>query len=56
MRGFDQNALGPQAAAGESSGGQAVAVLNQELRFPIWNSLKGGVLWDAGNVWLTAGE
>jgi outer membrane protein assembly factor BamA len=54
VRGFEQNALGPLTAEGESLGGQAVAVINQELRFPIWRSLHGGVFWDAGNVWLTS--
>ena len=43
-------------AEGDSLGGQAVAVLNQELRFPIWKRLHGGVFWDAGNVWLTSGQ
>jgi outer membrane protein insertion porin family len=33
-----------------------VAVLNEELRFPIWKRLQGGVFWDAGNVWRTAGQ
>jgi len=54
VRGFDQNALGPLTEAGDSLGGQAVAVINQELRFPIWKRLHGGVFWDAGNVWLTS--
>jgi outer membrane protein assembly factor BamA/autotransporter translocation and assembly factor TamB len=52
VRGFEQNGLGPQTAEGDSLGGQAVAVLNQELRFPIWKRVKGGVFWDAGEVWL----
>jgi outer membrane protein assembly factor BamA len=56
VRGFDQNALGPQTAEGDALGGQAVAVLNQELRFPIWKRFHGGVFWDAGNVWLLSGE
>jgi outer membrane protein assembly factor BamA len=56
VRGFDQNELGPQTAAGDSLGGQAVVVLNQELRFPMFGKLKGGVFWDAGNVWQTSGE
>jgi outer membrane protein insertion porin family len=30
--------------------------MNQELRFPIWKSVKGGVFWDAGNSWLWAYE
>jgi outer membrane protein insertion porin family len=56
VRGYEQSALGPQTAEGDSLGGQAVAVFNQELRFPIVGRLKGGLFWDAGNVWLTAGE
>jgi outer membrane protein assembly factor BamA len=56
VRGFEQNALGPQTAQGDSLGGQAVAVVNQELRFPIWKRLHGGLFWDAGNVWLTSSE
>ncbi len=56
VRGFEQNAVGPQSPDGLSLGGQAVAVFNQELRFPIFKSLKGGVFWDAGNTWITAGE
>lgn len=31
-------------------------VLNQELRFPIWAQVKGGVFWDTGNAWLLANE
>ncbi|HSD26535.1 MAG TPA: translocation/assembly module TamB domain-containing protein [Vicinamibacteria bacterium] len=54
VRGFEQNELGPLTANGDSVGGQAVAVLNQELRFPIWKRLHGGLFWDAGNVWLTS--
>jgi outer membrane protein insertion porin family len=56
VRGFEQNAVGPQAPGGLSLGGQAVAVFNQELRFPIYKSLKGGAFWDAGNTWITASE
>jgi outer membrane protein assembly factor BamA len=56
VRGFEQNALGPQTTTGDSLGGQAVAVLNQELRFPIWSRLKGGVFWDAGNVWALSSQ
>ena len=56
MRGFEQNTLGPLTEGGDSLGGQAVAVLNQELRFPIWKRVHGGVFWDAGNVWLTSSE
>ncbi|HEY8234115.1 MAG TPA: translocation/assembly module TamB domain-containing protein [Vicinamibacteria bacterium] len=56
VRGFPQNALGPQTPDGGSLGGQAVVVVNQELRFPIFRELKGGVFWDAGNVWAFSRE
>jgi outer membrane protein assembly factor BamA len=56
VRGFRQNGLGPQLDEDEGLGGQAVFVLNQEIRFPIWKNLKGGVFWDAGNSWLLASE
>jgi outer membrane protein assembly factor BamA len=56
VRGFRQNGLGPQLTEDEGLGGQGVFVMNQELRFPIWKSLKGGVFWDAGNSWLWAYE
>ena len=56
VRGFEQNGLGPLTVEGDSLGGQAVAVFNQELRFPIWKDLKGGVFWDAGNVWLLSDQ
>jgi outer membrane protein insertion porin family len=54
VRGFEQNGLGVQDDEGNSLGGQAVAIFNEELRFPIWKGLQGGVFWDAGNVWLLA--
>jgi outer membrane protein assembly complex protein YaeT len=56
VRGFDQNYLGPKGPEGGSLGGQAVVVLNEELRFPIYKSLKGGLFWDAGNVWAFSRE
>jgi outer membrane protein assembly factor BamA len=52
VRGFAENGLGPQYE-GFPIGGQALFVLNQELRFPLpfWDRLYGGVFYDAGNVW-----
>ncbi|MGE5126035.1 MAG: outer membrane protein assembly factor, partial [Betaproteobacteria bacterium] len=54
VRGYGQDDLGPRTPGGAALGGQAVLVLNQELRFPIWKQLAGGVFWDAGNVWALA--
>jgi outer membrane protein assembly factor BamA len=56
VRGFEQNSLELQSEAGDPLGGQAVAVFNQELRFPIWKTLHGGVFWDAGYAWPTSTE
>jgi hypothetical protein len=56
VRGYGQNDLGPQTTDGIGLGGQGVLIFNQELRFPIWSFFSGGVFWDAGNAWPTAGE
>ena len=56
IRGFKQNSLGPTITIEGQEflvGGQAVVVLNQELRFPIYKLLHGGVFFDAGNVFPT---
>ncbi len=55
VRAFALNSLGPKNAKGEPLGGQALAVFNQELRFPLYKSLYGGVFYDTGNVFLSAG-
>lgn len=51
VRGFPQNYLGPQTAEGDSIGGQALIVLNQELRFPVWKQLRAALFYDAGDVY-----
>jgi outer membrane protein assembly complex protein YaeT len=56
VRGFEESDLGPQTAGGEPLGGQALLVLNEELRFPIWGRLQGGIFYDAGNVFALASE
>ncbi|HVR28524.1 MAG TPA: BamA/TamA family outer membrane protein, partial [Thermoanaerobaculia bacterium] len=52
VRGFDANTLGPRFPEqdGFPIGGRAVLVMNQELRFPIWDDLWGGVFYDTGTV------
>ena len=57
VRGFEQSSLGPFVDIDETRvyvGGQAVVVMNQELRFPIYKSLHGGAYYDVGNVYLSA--
>jgi outer membrane protein assembly factor BamA len=50
VRGFSESGLGPKSPTGVILGGQALAVFNEEVRFPIFKILKGGVFYDAGNV------
>ncbi len=59
MRGFKQDSLGPSITVPETDeefflGGQAVVVMNQELRFPLYKMLHGGVFYDTGNVFARA--
>jgi outer membrane protein insertion porin family len=37
-------------------GGQALLILNEEFRFPIWAQLRGVVFYDVGNVWLEVSD
>ncbi len=52
VRGFETNGLGPTFPEedGFPIGGRGLLIFNQELRFPIWRGLWGGVFYDAGNV------
>ena len=51
IRGFEQNTLGPLDFTDEPAGGDAVLVLNNELRFPVYRFLDGVGFFDAGNVY-----
>ncbi len=55
VRGFEHNSLGPKIEFPNGDvafvGGQAVVIMNQELRFPIYKILHGGVYLDAGEVY-----
>jgi len=50
LRGFDFEQAGPLDSAGRPTGGNALFVLNNELRFPIYSILGGAVFSDTGNV------
>ncbi len=50
VRGFKQDSLGPYLPNGVRVGGNAVLVLNEELRFPLFHMLDGVGFVDAGNV------
>lgn len=52
IRGFKKDELGPKDSVTELSlGGDAVFILNQELRFPIFKKFGGVVFLDLGNVY-----
>lgn len=52
MRGFKKDELGPRDPLTDLAlGGEAVFVLNQELRFPIFKKFSGVVFLDLGNVY-----
>ncbi|MBL8218595.1 MAG: translocation/assembly module TamB domain-containing protein [Bryobacterales bacterium] len=50
VRGFDRNFLGPLDFDGSPLGGNAVAIVNQELRFPLVKMFDAAAFFDAGNV------
>ncbi|MFP4082983.1 MAG: outer membrane protein assembly factor BamA [Candidatus Aminicenantes bacterium] len=52
LRGFEKDSLGPRnPSTGLPEGGEAVFILNQELRFPLYRKLSGAVFLDLGNVY-----
>ena len=56
IRGFRLDSVGPVENLGGVTlfaGGEAIFVLNEELRFPVWQALRGAVFVDAGQVWET---
>lgn len=50
LRGFEQNAVGPVGLDGIPAGGDALFVINNELRFPLVSIFDGVVFTDIGNV------
>lgn len=53
VRGFSQDGLGPLDVFGDPAGGDALLVVNEELRFPIAWRFRGVGFLDAGNVFPT---
>lgn len=54
VRGYGREALGPRKIVEGKSralGGEAVFVVNQEIRFPLFGELEGVAFFDSGNVW-----
>ena len=50
LRGFATDEVGPRDVFGDPAGGQAVVVLNEELRYHHPSGLGGAVFYDGGNV------
>ena len=50
VRGVAEDGLGPRDFFGDPAGGEALLVLNEEARFPIYRWLRGVGFVDAGNV------
>jgi outer membrane protein assembly factor BamA len=59
VRGYETESLGPQEVLGalvRPLGGEALFILNQELRIPLPFDLTGLLFFDAGQVWEAAGD
>ena len=57
IRGFEQNSVGPIGPNRELLGGEeAMLVINNEIRFPLFSIFDGVGFSDIGNVWSTASE
>jgi outer membrane translocation and assembly module TamA len=54
VRGYPREGIGPLESLGDLErplGGEALLVVNQELRFPVAGDFSGVLFVDAGNVW-----
>ncbi|HJX26750.1 MAG TPA: BamA/TamA family outer membrane protein, partial [Thermoanaerobaculia bacterium] len=59
VRGYETESLGPREVLGDlvrPLGGEALFILNQELRIPLPWDLTGLLFFDAGQVWETSGD
>jgi outer membrane protein insertion porin family len=56
LRGFGQNAVGPIGADGIPLGGEAMLVINNEVRVPLFEMVDGVVFLDVGNVFLNVSD
>jgi outer membrane protein assembly factor BamA len=51
IRGFEQNSVGPKILDRDPTGGQAMLVINNEIRFPVVSIFDGVGFVDIGNVY-----
>jgi outer membrane protein assembly factor BamA len=56
LRGFEQNAVGPLGVNNVPAGGNAVFVVNTELRMPLVRFFDGALFVDVGNVYPTISD
>lgn len=56
VRGYEQDSLGEVDFFGDPRGGEALLILNQEARFPVYRWLSGVGFIDAGNVFATPSD
>ena len=57
MRGFEQDMLGPVSTmTGRPTGGEAMILSNNEIRFPIVSVFQGVTFLDIGNVYRTLSD
>jgi outer membrane protein assembly factor BamA len=55
IRGFELDTVGPRVFD-EPAGGEALLIINQELRFPVYKWFGGAVFYDGGNVYPKPGD
>jgi outer membrane protein assembly complex protein YaeT len=56
LRGFANDSVGPKDILGDASGGEAVVIVNQELRLRHASGIGGAFFYDGGNVFETLGD
>jgi outer membrane protein assembly factor BamA len=56
VRGYPESLLGPRNIVGFATGGNAMVILNQEVRVPIYRWIRGVAFVDAGNVFASNGD
>jgi outer membrane translocation and assembly module TamA len=56
LRGFSFEKAGPRATNGKPLGGNALFIINSELRFPLISRLGGVIFHDTGNVFRTVSD
>jgi outer membrane protein insertion porin family len=56
LRGFAQNAVGPIGVDGIPLGGEAILIINNEVRVPLFGMVDGVAFLDVGNVFFKVSD